>query len=177
MISICINGNYNLVSAVGISQTSQTASSGTSGTSGASNVSRNSQFSASSGDDVFPSGQILPTPNLRIFSFAELKASTRNFKSDTLLGEGGFGKVFKGWLDEKVPGKTGSGTVVAVKKLNSESLQGYEEWQVTQLNFLQFCQCFALSISSTFIYWYIRYVCTCCEQEIVMDSRNTLLTN
>ncbi|XP_044507708.1 probable serine/threonine-protein kinase PIX13 [Mangifera indica] len=121
-----------LSSAVGVSQTSQTASSGTSG---ASNVSRNSQFSASSGDDAFPNGQILPNPNLRIFSFAELKAATRNFKSDTVLGEGGFGKVFKGWLDEKTPGKTGSGTVVAVKKLNSESLQGYEEWQ-SEVNFL-----------------------------------------
>ncbi|XP_031259881.1 probable serine/threonine-protein kinase PIX13 [Pistacia vera] len=126
------NTTDQLSSAVGASQTSQTVSSGTSG---ASNVSRNSHFSASSGDDVFPTGQILPTPNLRIFSFAELKASTRNFKSDTLLGEGGFGKVFKGWLDEKVPGKSGSGTVVAVKKLNSESLQGYEEWQ-SEVNFL-----------------------------------------
>jgi hypothetical protein len=67
---------------------------------------------------------------LRIFSFAELKVATRNFKSDTLLGEGGFGQVYKGWLDEKAPGRNGSGTVIAVKRLNSESLQGFEEWQV-----------------------------------------------
>jgi hypothetical protein len=40
--------------------------------------------------------------------------------------------VYKGWVDEKTmnPAKPGTGMVVAVKKLNSESLQGYEEWQV-----------------------------------------------
>lgn len=78
-----------------------------------------------------PSGQILPTPNLRIFSYSELKVATRNFRNDTVLGEGGFGKVHKGWLDEKgSSSKNGTGSVIAVKKLNSESMQGYEEWQV-----------------------------------------------
>ena len=36
-------------------------------------------------------GQILPTPNLRIFSFTELKVATKNFSLDIVLGEGGFG--------------------------------------------------------------------------------------
>jgi hypothetical protein len=78
-------------------------------------------------------GRILETPNLRIFTFAELKAATRNFKSDTLLGEGGFGRVHKGWVDEKTmsPARSGAGMPVAVKKLNPESLQGVQEWQVT----------------------------------------------
>jgi len=96
-----------------------------------SNVSSKSQFSiASSTDEAYPNGQILPTPNLREFSFQELKNATKNFKPDTLLGEGGFGKVYKGWLESKQPPKTGSGWAVAIKKLNSESLQGFEEWQV-----------------------------------------------
>lgn len=79
-----------------------------------------------------PNGQILETPNLKVFSFGDLKAATKNFKSDTLLGEGGFGKVYKGWLDEKTlaPAKAGSGMVVAIKKLNPESVQGFQEWQV-----------------------------------------------
>lgn len=79
-----------------------------------------------------PDGQILENPNLKVFTFADLKAATRNFKPDTLLGEGGFGKVYKGWLDEKTlsPSKAGSGIVVAIKKLNSESVQGFQEWQV-----------------------------------------------
>ncbi|XP_041012548.1 probable serine/threonine-protein kinase PIX13 [Juglans microcarpa x Juglans regia] len=100
-----------------------------------SNISANSHFSAASGDEVYPHGQILPTPNLRIFCFAELKVATKNFRADTVLGEGGFGKVFKGWLEEKGSSKSGSGTVIAVKKLNSESLQGFQEWQA-EVNFL-----------------------------------------
>ncbi|KAJ8647193.1 hypothetical protein MRB53_000216 [Persea americana] len=92
---------------------------------------------SSSLDEVSPNGQILPTSNLRIFSFAELKTATRNFRPDTVLGEGGFGRVFKGWVDEKTlaPAKVGSGMVIAVKKLNSEGLQGWEEWQ-SEVNFL-----------------------------------------
>ncbi|MQL86569.1 hypothetical protein Taro_019084 [Colocasia esculenta] len=87
--------------------------------------------------EVDPNGTILETPNLRIFTFAELKNATKNFKPDTILGEGGFGRVFKGWVDEKTlnPAKSGCGMVVAVKKLNPESMQGLEEWQ-SEVNFL-----------------------------------------
>ncbi|XP_022852711.1 probable serine/threonine-protein kinase PIX13, partial [Olea europaea var. sylvestris] len=103
---------------------------------GSSNVSGNSQFSAASGGDGdSPSGQILPLPNLRMFSFSELKTATRNFRSDTVLGEGGFGKVYKGWLDEKGTTKGGTANVIAVKKLNAESSQGFQEWQ-SEVNFL-----------------------------------------
>lgn len=78
-------------------------------------------------------GQILDRPNLKEFSFSDLKSATKSFKSDTLLGEGGFGRVYKGWLDEKTlaPAKAGSGMVVAIKKLNPESTQGFQEWQVS----------------------------------------------
>ncbi|KAK2975033.1 hypothetical protein RJ640_017261, partial [Escallonia rubra] len=65
---------------------------------------------------------------LRIFSFSELKVATRNFRQDTVLGEGGFGKVYKGWL-EKANSRNGSGSVVAIKRLTSGSLQGLTEWQ------------------------------------------------
>lgn len=117
------------VSITGISQTTSNTTS-----SGGSNISSNSRFSAASGDESYPNGQILPIPNLRIFSFAELKAATKNFRSDTVLGEGGFGRVYKGWLDDKSPARSGSTTVIAVKKLNSESVQGFEEWQVILKN-------------------------------------------
>jgi hypothetical protein len=81
-----------------------------------------------------PSGQILEAPNIRIYTFMELRTATKNFRPDSVLGEGGFGRVYKGWVDEKTmnPAKAGTGTVVAVKKLNSESLQGLEEWQVNK---------------------------------------------
>uniref|UniRef100_A0A804RHC1 non-specific serine/threonine protein kinase n=1 Tax=Zea mays TaxID=4577 RepID=A0A804RHC1_MAIZE len=82
-------------------------------------------------------GRILEAPNLRIFTFAELRAATRNFRPDTVLGEGGFGRVYKGWVDERTmnPTRSGIGMVVAVKKLNQESVQGLQEWQ-SEVNFL-----------------------------------------
>ncbi|XP_044465146.1 probable serine/threonine-protein kinase PIX13 isoform X2 [Mangifera indica] len=99
-----------------------------------------SQFSEAvneSGEEATADGQILDTPNLKMFSFADLKLATKNFKSDTLLGEGGFGKVYRGWIDEKTfaPSKSGNGMVVAIKKLSPESMQGFQEWQ-SEVNFL-----------------------------------------
>lgn len=85
------------------------------------------------GSSASPSRHVLETPNdLKVFSFAEMRAATKNFKSDSLLGEGGFGKVYRGWLDKKTlsPAKAGSGMMVAIKKLNPESMQGFQEWQV-----------------------------------------------
>ncbi|XWS33951.1 hypothetical protein CRYUN_Cryun22dG0126800 [Craigia yunnanensis] len=109
-----------------------------SSTSSASNC--RSQFSEAVSETVeegSPDGRILETPNLKVFTFAELKTATKNFKGDTLLGEGGFGKVYKGWVDEKTltPSKIGSGMIVAIKKLNHESTQGFEEWQ-SEVDFL-----------------------------------------
>lgn len=35
----------------------------------------------------------------RSFTFRELSTATRNFRETNLIGEGGFGRVFKGHLD------------------------------------------------------------------------------
>jgi interleukin-1 receptor-associated kinase 4 len=74
--------------------------------------------------------------NLKSFSFTDLKNATKNFRSETLLGEGGFGCVFKGWIDLNTfaPTKPGSGVIVAVKKLKPESCQGHKEWLVCILD-------------------------------------------
>lgn len=74
----------------------------------------------------------MTTPNLKLFTLSELKKATRDFRPDTVLGEGGFGRVFKGWVDEKTyaPSKVGVGMAVAVKKSNPDSSQGLQEWQV-----------------------------------------------
>uniref|UniRef100_A0A0D6QZ10 non-specific serine/threonine protein kinase n=1 Tax=Araucaria cunninghamii TaxID=56994 RepID=A0A0D6QZ10_ARACU len=83
------------------------------------------------GDDLKISSQ------LRKFSFNELKSATRNFRPETLLGEGGFGCVFKGWIEENgtAPVKPGTGLTVAVKTLNHDGLQGHKEW-LAEVNFL-----------------------------------------
>lgn len=80
--------------------------------------------------EVRARGKII-TPNLKMFTLAELKSATRNFRPDTVLGEGGFGTVFKGWIDDKTfaPSKVGVGMPVAVKKSNHDSEQGLKEWQ------------------------------------------------
>lgn len=35
----------------------------------------------------------------QIFTFRELAAATRNFRAECFLGEGGFGRVYKGRLE------------------------------------------------------------------------------
>ncbi|CAE5957460.1 unnamed protein product [Arabidopsis arenosa] len=82
-------------------------------------------------------GEILSSPNLKAFTFNELKNATKNFRQDNLLGEGGFGCVFKGWIDQTslTASRPGSGIVVAVKQLKPEGFQGHKEW-LTEVNYL-----------------------------------------
>ncbi|KAI3861936.1 hypothetical protein MKX03_004444 [Papaver bracteatum] len=82
-------------------------------------------------------GEISQSSNLRSFSFSDLKSATRNFRPDNVLGEGGFGSVFKGWIDENTftATKPGTGIVIAVKRLNQEGFQGHREW-LAEVNYL-----------------------------------------
>ncbi|XP_078444095.1 putative serine/threonine-protein kinase PBL3 [Wolffia australiana] len=82
-------------------------------------------------------GEILSSANVKAFTFSELRSATCNFRPDSLLGEGGFGSVYKGWIDEHSlhPSKPGSGMVVAVKRLKPESFQGHKEW-LTEVEYL-----------------------------------------
>ncbi|KZV53582.1 hypothetical protein F511_40352 [Dorcoceras hygrometricum] len=81
--------------------------------------------------------EILDSSNLKIFSFNDLRIATRNFRPDSVLGEGGFGCVFKGWIDENTfkAAKPGTGMVIAAKRLNQEGFQGHKEW-LTEINYL-----------------------------------------
>ncbi|XP_004487006.1 probable serine/threonine-protein kinase PBL9 [Cicer arietinum] len=82
-------------------------------------------------------GEILQSSNLKSYTLAELKAATRNFRPDSVLGEGGFGSVFKGWIDENslAATKPGTGIVIAVKRLNQDGCQGHREW-LAEVNYL-----------------------------------------
>lgn len=66
-----------------------------------------------------------PGGGARSFTFKELAAATRNFREVNLIGEGGFGRVYKGRLD--------SGQLVAIKQLNPDGLQGNQEFIVEVL--------------------------------------------
>ncbi|XP_073021947.1 serine/threonine-protein kinase PBL34-like isoform X1 [Primulina eburnea] len=84
-----------------------------------------------------PEDELKISSRLRKFTFNDLKSATRNFRPESLLGEGGFGCVFKGWIEESgtAPVKPGTGLTVAVKTLNHDGLQGHNEW-LAEVNFL-----------------------------------------
>lgn len=66
-------------------------------------------------------------PDLFDFQLSELRAITQNFSSNYLLGEGGFGTVHKGYVDDSL--RQGlKAQAVAVKLLDIEGLQGHREW-------------------------------------------------
>uniref|UniRef100_A0A2P2KM48 non-specific serine/threonine protein kinase n=1 Tax=Rhizophora mucronata TaxID=61149 RepID=A0A2P2KM48_RHIMU len=62
----------------------------------------------------------------QIFTFRELAAATNNFRAECLLGEGGFGRVYKGHLKNK-------NQIVAIKQLDHNGLQGNREFLVEVL--------------------------------------------
>ncbi|CAI0419142.1 unnamed protein product [Linum tenue] len=68
-----------------------------------------------------------PVFNLHIFTMKELQKVTANFSRSNYLGEGGFGTVFKGFVDPKLrPGLKAQ--PVAVKVLDLDGSQGHREW-------------------------------------------------
>ncbi|PKI31189.1 hypothetical protein CRG98_048435 [Punica granatum] len=63
------------------------------------------------------------------FTFDELEAAIGNFRKDCFLGEGGFGKVYRGHLKR-------TNQEVAIKQLDRNGLQGTKEFivEVTMLS-------------------------------------------
>ncbi|CAO2813643.1 unnamed protein product [Amaranthus hypochondriacus] len=59
------------------------------------------------------------------FSYRELCVATGMFNSANKIGEGGFGKVFRGRLE--------TGEIVAIKQLNHEGVQGSQEFIIEVL--------------------------------------------
>ena len=111
---------------------------------------------------VSSKSDISASNSVKDFSFNDLKNASKNFRSESLLGEGGFGCVFKGWLDENTlaPTKPGTGMVVAIKKLKTESFQGHKEWLVCVVWTLKFklsssfWPCWLLSEATFFFFFW-----------------------
>ncbi|XP_061954290.1 probable LRR receptor-like serine/threonine-protein kinase At1g06840 isoform X4 [Populus nigra] len=61
------------------------------------------------------------------FTFKEIVLATNNFNSSTQIGQGGYGKVYRGVLPDK--------TVVAIKRAEEGSLQGEKEF-LTEIKLL-----------------------------------------
>ncbi|XP_062166819.1 serine/threonine-protein kinase PCRK1-like [Alnus glutinosa] len=80
----------------------------------------------------FPSLSQKPS-NLRVFTVSELKSATKNFSRSAMIGEGGFGCVYKGLI--KGAEDPSVKIEVAVKQLGKRGLQGHKEW-VTEVNVL-----------------------------------------
>ncbi|RRT62893.1 hypothetical protein BHE74_00019568, partial [Ensete ventricosum] len=69
------------------------------------------------------------------FTLFELETITKSFRPDYVLGEGGFGTVYKGYIDENV--RVGLKSLpVAVKVLNRDGHQGHREWLVSLFSFV-----------------------------------------
>lgn len=69
------------------------------------------------------------------FSYKVLKGATGKFCNKNLVGQGGCGDVYKGWIDyrTKESAKPGYGLPVAVKRIKKEGSQGLDEWRVRSL--------------------------------------------
>ncbi|XLU35597.1 hypothetical protein S245_071663 [Arachis hypogaea] len=107
--------------------------------------------------------QTLPLPSAlcRRFSLVEMKTCTNNFDELLLIGVGGFGNVYKGYINE-------GSTPVAIKRLKPGSQQGVQEFR-TEIQMLS--QLRHLHLVSL-----IGYCCESNEMLLVYDfmDRGTL---
>ncbi|KAJ4891953.1 Protein kinase superfamily protein [Raphanus sativus] len=71
--------------------------------------------------------------NLKVFALDDLKTATKNFSRSLMIGEGGFGGVFRGIIQN--PQDPRKKIDIAVKQLSRRGLQGHKEW-VTEVNVL-----------------------------------------
>ncbi|KAM7488651.1 hypothetical protein LguiB_026135 [Lonicera macranthoides] len=76
---------------------------------------------SNSGEKLTVSSSLQSEQLCRRFSLSEILSATHNFDESLVIGQGGFGKVYKGVVD------SGANTV-AVKRLNSLSKQGAPEF-------------------------------------------------
>ncbi|XP_004294512.1 PREDICTED: probable receptor-like protein kinase At5g47070-like [Fragaria vesca subsp. vesca] len=97
---------------------------------------RRSEFDNSDSRDISDSAAFFDllsqrrANDLRVFAFSELKSASRGFSRALLIGEGGFGCVYRGIVNDD-----GAKMDVAIKQLNRNGFQGHKEW-INEVNFL-----------------------------------------
>lgn len=69
----------------------------------------------------YPYGSVASTRVGKRFTLPEIRAATNNFDDSLVIGVGGFGKVYKGEIED--------GTLVAIKRSNPQSEQGLAEFE------------------------------------------------
>ncbi|XP_058008833.1 probable serine/threonine-protein kinase PBL11 [Hevea brasiliensis] len=83
-------------------------------------------------------GEVFYSHKLNCFCYSVLKSATQKFSAKNLIGQGGFGDVYKGYInlctmDAAKP--SDGGIAVAVKRLRSNRTQGHSEWE-NEMKFL-----------------------------------------
>ncbi|XP_077224191.1 putative serine/threonine-protein kinase PBL11 [Tasmannia lanceolata] len=91
-------------------------------------------------DELLTNAKNVKDEFLDNFPYNVLKAATHKFDNKYLIGEGGFGQVYRAWIDvyTMTAAKPGEGLQVAIKKLKKGGQQGDGEWR-TELTFLSQC--------------------------------------
>lgn len=69
-------------------------------------------------ESLLPPG--LKIAGVKAFTFEELANATNNFSPENEIGEGGYGKVYRGTLEDN--------TVVAIKRAQQGSMQGSHQF-------------------------------------------------
>ncbi|GJZ64979.1 G-type lectin S-receptor-like serine/threonine-protein kinase [Tanacetum coccineum] len=91
--------------------------------------------------------------DLPLFSFARVAEATATFSSNNKLGEGGFGPVYKGMLED--------GKEIAVKRLSKTSSQGIDEFMnevvcISKLQHRNLSNLHCYKTRSTLVDWSMR---------------------
>ncbi|MCO5609872.1 hypothetical protein L7F22_064105 [Adiantum nelumboides] len=117
---------------------------------------RKSPISCSTSADFIELQKSLHQHQIRLFSSHQMKSATRNFHDDNKLGQGGFGAVYKGTLQD--------GQVVAIKRLTHLSSQGKRQFlsevetitSVQHRNLIRLLGCCVEGLDRLLVYEYLE---------------------
>ena len=115
----------------------------------------------------------LPSSLCRYFSHVEIKQATNNFDNVFIIGAGGFGSVYKGYINR-------GATLVAFKRLKPGSLQGEQEFKteiemLSQLYHLHLVSLIGYCIDSNEMILVYDYMAHGTLRDHIYNTNNLLL--